>query len=490
MVKQGKLPLDAGEPRLTLATPENDKSAEISSAENVSDRQPSDEPILAVEVLEMRQESDPNLYVESDEDEYANVGTRLRFERERQGYSVHDIAEQLRLRPRQVQALEDGNYDALPGQTFVAGFLRSYANALGLDAVAVVDLYKSEYSGEVGVPELAFPEPTSEGRMPASSLLIGCCVVAVLVVAGWYFYLNENSLEIEIVPDLPDRLSEKLESSRDAIFAGIANITSSPKAEDANAADAADAADAKDAIAVSTEITKPKAVRSEADEETLALNQVTELVTEPKPLITSVKDIDKPEAQLEPQAVAALPKQNSTNEILAPAIMQKVETEKVEVTSQLDPSSKTVLPTSEIVENVEVEAAPIVVAAVPTKTYFPQQKLNANNSVSDSEGPASLVPAALGVENKDARLVLVARQESWVHIKVADKETVLDRILAAGDTFMLPSKPNMILSTANAAGLEIRLDGSSLGMLGGYGEIIQALSLDPEQLKEKLSASN
>ena len=66
------------------------------------------------------------------------AGDALRAAREAAGWSVDAVAQQLKLAPRQVVALENGDYAELPGRTFVRGFARNYARLLQLDADAVV----------------------------------------------------------------------------------------------------------------------------------------------------------------------------------------------------------------------------------------------------------------------------------------------------------------------------------------------------------------
>lgn len=63
----------------------------------------------------------------------ATPGEVLRAKREQQGMSVEDVASYLRLSARQVQALEANDFEALPGLTFVRGFIRNYARLLHLD---------------------------------------------------------------------------------------------------------------------------------------------------------------------------------------------------------------------------------------------------------------------------------------------------------------------------------------------------------------------
>ena len=68
----------------------------------------------------------------------APAGLLLRQAREQAGLSIDAVAQQLKLAPRQVKALEDGDFGLLPGRTFVRGFLRNYARLLQLDIDAVL----------------------------------------------------------------------------------------------------------------------------------------------------------------------------------------------------------------------------------------------------------------------------------------------------------------------------------------------------------------
>jgi cytoskeleton protein RodZ len=68
------------------------------------------------------------------------AGSALRDAREAAGLSIDAVARQLKLAPRQVQALEDDDFERLPGRTFARGFARNYARFLHLDADAVLAL--------------------------------------------------------------------------------------------------------------------------------------------------------------------------------------------------------------------------------------------------------------------------------------------------------------------------------------------------------------
>ena len=70
----------------------------------------------------------------------ATAGAKLRSAREAAGLSVDTVAQQLKLAPRQVKALEDDDWSRLPGRTFARGFARNYARFVRLDPDAVLAL--------------------------------------------------------------------------------------------------------------------------------------------------------------------------------------------------------------------------------------------------------------------------------------------------------------------------------------------------------------
>ena len=65
-------------------------------------------------------------------------GPQLAAAREACGFSVADVARQLKLAPWQIEALETGNYARMPGTVFVRGFIRNYARLVKLDPAALL----------------------------------------------------------------------------------------------------------------------------------------------------------------------------------------------------------------------------------------------------------------------------------------------------------------------------------------------------------------
>src|SRR5688572_25341645 len=77
----------------------------------------------------------------------SDVGTLLCASRMRLGKDLQIIADVLHIRYNYLVAIEDGRYEDLPGQAYAIGFVRAYADYLGLDGGEVVRRYKEESSG-------------------------------------------------------------------------------------------------------------------------------------------------------------------------------------------------------------------------------------------------------------------------------------------------------------------------------------------------------
>ena len=122
------------------------------------------------------------------------AGTLLRAGREAAGLTVSAVAQQLKLAPRQIAALEEGDFAKLPGRTFVRGFVRNYARLLRLDSDAVMAaLPEAAAPAAHEHPSLA-PTPRPMGELPAdvhtrpspARWAIPLALVAIVTVAAVY----------------------------------------------------------------------------------------------------------------------------------------------------------------------------------------------------------------------------------------------------------------------------------------------------------------
>ena len=75
------------------------------------------------------------------------LGDLLRETREQKNLSLEDAEKGTNIRKLYIKAIEDGNYDKLPGEVFLKGFMKTYAKFLGLDGQKIIEQYKAEKSG-------------------------------------------------------------------------------------------------------------------------------------------------------------------------------------------------------------------------------------------------------------------------------------------------------------------------------------------------------
>ena len=185
--------------------------------------------------IDMVEEVEPTL-AEPDSEESAmrGVGATLRAARERHGWSIADVAQQLRIRPPVLEAMEAGRFEKLPNGAYALGFVRSYADFLGLDRDEISRRVKAEAAALSARPELVFPKPLTESRMPSAVVLAVSLVLAVGGYGLWYYHSANVRLAAPRVDAVPPRLAAQVEppkpSARDAAAATVAEPSASPAA--------------------------------------------------------------------------------------------------------------------------------------------------------------------------------------------------------------------------------------------------------------------
>jgi cytoskeleton protein RodZ len=93
-------------------------------------------------------------------------------------------------------------------------------------------------------------------------------------------------------------------------------------------------------------------------------------------------------------------------------------------------------------------------------------------------------PAAPPADAKPGKVVVRARLESWVQVTNAKKEVMFSRVLRVGETYTVPDEKGLTLTTGNAGGIDILLDGKKLKSLGAVGLVKRDIPLDPKKLKD------
>lgn len=82
------------------------------------------------------------------------------------------------------------------------------------------------------------------------------------------------------------------------------------------------------------------------------------------------------------------------------------------------------------------------------------------------------------------KMELVVSEDSWVEIKSMEGKTLVQQVLKPGDKYIVPEDEDLILSTGNAGGITVFLDGKKVGKLGKTAEVKRNVALLPETFTE------
>jgi len=277
------------------------------------------------------------------------AGADLRAARERVGWTLPDIATALRIRTQYLEALEAGHIDALPGNAYALGFLRSYAGMLGLDPNEVARRFKAEAAAVNEKTRLAFPVPVPERGVPAGAVVLLGVLLAVGAYAGWYRLSGEGRLPAETSTQVPVRLASLADQ------------------------------------AVHSQTARPI-------------------------------------------------------QVVAPAQPPTVQQAGVPPVPAISPSS--------------AAAAPVMPLPVPAG------------------------------QSGQSRITLRASADAWVLVRDRAGPVLLNRTLHPGEIWEVPAKPNLLLTTGNAGGTDLVVDGVTVPSLGGSGAVRRDVPLDPDLIKD------
>jgi cytoskeleton protein RodZ len=315
------------------------------------------------------------------------VGDVLRRAREHYGLDLESVSESLKIRLHYLQAIEDSRLDDLPGTAYALGFVRTYADYLGLDSIELIRRFRDEARGAVPDAELLVPNPQRERRFSGGAVLILSLVLAAVAYGGWYAMSERDKVAVEAVPQVPpEMLAQDEATTARAQGAAVAVAATVDEA-------AADAA-AVDGPSPGTTASPPPAAAEGA--------------TGPSP---------------------------------GPA------------------------------ETPAAAAAQVAAVAPPPAPPVPEPVAQSTGFVPQGE--------VYGADNKGARIVILARLESWVRVSDANQKPIWTRVLREGEAYQVPNDPGLTLTTGNAGGLEIYIDGKPIPAIGGVGMVSRNVPLDP-----------
>ncbi len=108
------------------------------------------------------------------------------------GQDIEEVCAALRIRPVFLRAIEESRHEDLPGLAYAVGFVRSYADYLGLDVDDCVSRFKEEAAGIDRTPNLSFPTPVPEAKVPTGAIILVSLVLAGLAYLAWTYVSRDD----------------------------------------------------------------------------------------------------------------------------------------------------------------------------------------------------------------------------------------------------------------------------------------------------------
>lgn len=349
--------------------------------------------------------------------------------RKRKGLSVADVAGALRIRQVYLEAIEQGRLSDLPGAAYALGFVRTYAEYLGLDGNEIVRRFKDE-ADELGrKTELVFPLPLSEGRFPGRIVILVSIGLALFIYGVWHYTASRDRSMVELVPPPP----AGSQSAKNVTPPGDGKPAEAPPApaEPAKSAEPAKPAEPAPTTAVAVPVPPPAVAPAPP----------------PAPAQTPATSPAPPAATPTAPAVAVNPPP-------APA-----------ASAPLMPN-----PPPATVAN-----PPPSGAAAPQANPPPPAMATAVGSAP----PSSEGPKVFGEESGNVRIELKAKADAWIQVADENGKVIAMRTLKPGETYRVPNRNGLTLFTGNAGGLDVTVDGKKAPALGASGAVRRNVALEP-----------
>ena len=158
------------------------------------------------------------------------VGEYLKKERELRQISLQEVAEETKISVSRLKALEANQFDQLPAPIYIRGFVRIYAEYIGLDPADVMMRFEDELFFEeqeqqkttTGFKTLEEERALARRRMVAvAASIIGA---VILIALGLYFYFDQQSRQ--------NRAMEGLSLPESSLTTGLPGLSAEPETPD------------------------------------------------------------------------------------------------------------------------------------------------------------------------------------------------------------------------------------------------------------------
>ncbi len=405
----------------------------------------------------------------------AGVGPLLRASRQRVGEDLADVAAMLRIRFPYLEAIEEGRFADLPGRTYAVGFVRTYAEHLGLDGEEIVRRFKAELAVDNARADLHFPTPMVETSVPGGAIVFVGLVAAVLSYGAWYLSTTEERFFSDLVEPLPERLaalvSDKVklaepatkEAKEEAPTPVMTTVEQKPEPA---------------TEPVKTEAPQPAEKPAQAKE-------TREPGTRPGPApkrVTAEQSRTTAPAPAPETASSAAPETTASSAALEP-------TAPAEQQPAMSPPPPPPPPSAAVASETSISTPAETRTEITAQSVPETIVANTATEQATREAETAVAEQAVQIAEPASRITVRATANSWIEVRDDFSNTnLVSRLLREGESYEVPNKIGLSLLTGNAGALEILVDGVLVPTIGEAGAVQRGVELDPDALKAGTAA--
>ena len=407
---------------------------------------------------------------EVEQDSFRAIGADLGAARLEAGMQLQELAQLVRISRHHLKNLEAGDFDLLPGATYVSGYIRTYSREVGLDPEVMTQRYRALLTDREAKPSYSFPvdrqQPQRSGAMMASIMVIFAC----LGYGGWYA-AGKPDLVAALVGEAPQETvaAPQVETTATEPDNLIIQATEQELA-DAAPAETSPLTETGEAAIQAVAETAILATQEDGD---TAITSATPQTVAPDPATM----VTEPGMQTEQLAAVASGTQSATG---LPATTEEVPGEDT-LAAATAPSAGDV---DAQTEDVAVAAADTDVPAAAVTADDTASNESAASASEDSLASTGVAYARQRVP--ELEITVRATSISWIEIIRNDGEEVMAKLMREGEIYVVDSRDRLYLSTGNAGGVELVFHDGAVQSVGESGEILRDLPLDADRLRNQL----
>ncbi len=407
---------------------------------------------------------------EVEQDSFRAIGADLGAARLEAGMQLQELAQLVRISRHHLKNLEAGDFDLLPGATYVSGYIRTYSREVGLDPEVMTQRYRALLTDREAKPSYSFPvdrqQPQRSGAMMASIMVIFAC----LGYGGWYA-AGKPDLVAALVGEAPQETvaAPQVETTATEPDNLIIQATEQELA-DAAPAETSPLTETGEAAIQAVAETAILATQEDGD---TAITSATPQTVAPDPATM----VTEPGTETEQLAAVASGTQSATG---LPATTEEVPGEDT-LAAATAPSAGDV---DAQTEDVAVAAADTDVPAAAVTADDTASNESAASASEDSLASTGVAYARQRVP--ELEITVRATSISWIEIIRNDGEEVMAKLMCEGEIYVVDSRDRLYLSTGNAGGVELVFHDGAVQSVGESGEILRDLPLDADRLRNQL----